>query len=135
MPVFASPVRGPPIFLHTARRLPPYYHPRAAELSNRMRHIREQIQRGDQSGFAAIVREHQGLVFSVAYRFFGDRCVAEDVAQEVFLELYRSIDSIDSDQHLRMWLRRVTSHRCIDEARRRRVRPQLSIEEMPDLPS
>jgi RNA polymerase sigma-70 factor (ECF subfamily) len=100
-----------------------------------MRHIREQIERGDQSGFAALVREHQGLVFSVAYRFFGDRCQAEDVAQEVFLELYRSIDSIESDLHLLMWLRRVTSHRCIDEARRRRVRPQLSIEELPDLPT
>lgn len=99
-----------------------------------MREIQEQIERGDQSGFAEIVREHQGLVFSLAYRFFGDPGAAEDIAQEVFLELYRSMDSIESPLHLKLWLRRVTSHRCIDEARRRRVRPQVSVHEVPDLP-
>jgi RNA polymerase sigma-70 factor, ECF subfamily len=100
-----------------------------------MKEIRDQIARGDHSGFAGIVREHQGLVFSLGYRFFGDPGLAEDIAQEVFLELFRSLDSIESPLHLKMWLRKVTTHRCIDEARRRRVRPQLSIDEMPDLPS
>jgi RNA polymerase sigma-70 factor (ECF subfamily) len=75
---------------------------------------------GDPAAFAEIVRRHQGLVFSFAFHVLGDRGTAEELAQEVFLELYRSLPRITSADHLTFWLRRVTSHRCIDFMRRRR---------------
>lgn len=70
------------------------------------------------------------MVFSLAYHFLQDRPLAEDVTQEVFLQLYREQDSLGSDLHVRYWLRKVTSHRCIDAARRRKVRPRLALEEI-----
>ena len=75
---------------------------------------------GDAAGFEALVRQHQSMVFSLAYHFSGDRAAAEDVAQEVFLELFRTLAQIDSTPHLVSWLRRVAVHRCIDRFRRRR---------------
>lgn len=46
-----------------------------------------------------------------------DRHRAEDLAQEVFLQLYRTIDGIDSDTHLAFWLRKVAVNRAIDRMR------------------
>ena len=85
--------------------------------------------RGDQSAFASIVREHQGMVFSIAYHFLRDRWLAEELAQEVFLHLHKNLRAIQSPAHLVYWLRKVTSHRCIDQARRQKLRPRVSLTE------
>jgi RNA polymerase sigma-70 factor, ECF subfamily len=69
--------------------------------------------------FAELVREHQGMVFSIAYSCLRDRAVAEEVAQDVFLELYRSRSTFESAGHAVNWLRRVAAHRSIDRIRRR----------------
>jgi RNA polymerase sigma-70 factor (ECF subfamily) len=82
------------------------------------------------SGFTDIVRQHQSMVFSLAYHFLQDRHLAEDVTQEVFLQLYRERESVATEKHVRYWLRKVASHRCIDAARRRKIRPRLTIEEI-----
>jgi RNA polymerase sigma-70 factor (ECF subfamily) len=86
---------------------------------------------GDHDAFAALVREHESMVYSIAWHFFRDRERAEEVGQEVFLQLYRSIAGIDSPAHLVFWLRRVTANRCIDESRRWRVRP-VPLAEVPE---
>ncbi len=88
--------------------------------------------RGDAAAFREIVREHQSMVFSLAYHFFRDRGLAEDLAQEVFLQLHQNLASIRSPAHLTYWLRRVTYHRCIDMARRERGQAALSLEEVPE---
>ena len=77
---------------------------------------------GDEAAFADLVREHQAMVFGIALHSLGDRHQAEDLAQEVFLQLYRKIGEIESPSHLVHWLRRVTSNRCIDAVRKRRFR-------------
>jgi len=86
-------------------------------------------QAGDHAAFADIVREHQSMVFSLACHIVHDRAAAEDVAQEVFLELYRSLARLESGAHLTFWLRRVTSHRCIDRIRRHGRRVELTLAE------
>ena len=83
-----------------------------------------QAKAGDQPAFASLVRRHQNMVFSIALHMLRSRPAAEDMAQEVFLELYRSLGRLESDAHLVSWLRRVASHRCIDEIRRRNHRPE-----------
>lgn len=75
---------------------------------------------GDAAAFETIVREYQSMVFSLAYHFSGDHGAAEDVAQDVFLELFRGLSQIESVAHLAAWLRRVAVHRCIDRFRKRR---------------
>ena len=70
------------------------------------------------------MREHQSMVFSIARRIVHDPSLAEEVAQDVFLELYGHMASLASEDHVMHWLRRVTVHRSIDQARRRLRRPQ-----------
>ena len=77
---------------------------------------------GDHEAFAEIIEQHESMVFGLAYHFFGDRSHAEEVAQDVFLQLYRNLASIQSDAHLLFWLRQVTTRRCIDAARRSKLR-------------
>jgi RNA polymerase sigma-70 factor (ECF subfamily) len=86
--------------------------------------------RGDSSAFATLVREHQAIVFSMACYYLHNRSLAEDVAQEVFLRLYRNLAAIRSPAHLLLWLRQVTVRLCIDQARRAPERPHISLEEV-----
>jgi RNA polymerase sigma-70 factor (ECF subfamily) len=79
------------------------------------------LAQGDAASFELVVRRYQSMVFSLAYHFSHDRALAEDMAQEAFLHLYRNVASIKSPAHLEFWLRRVTVHRCIDYVRRNRI--------------
>jgi RNA polymerase sigma-70 factor, ECF subfamily len=79
-------------------------------------------QSGDHEAFAEIITRHEAMVFSLAYHFFNDRGRAEEVAQDVFLQLYRNLSAIESEAHLLFWLRQVTTRRCIDLARRSRLK-------------
>ncbi len=75
-----------------------------------------------QPDFEPLVDEHQSMVFSLALRLTGDRGLAEEIAQDVFLELDRNLGKIQSPEHACHWLRRVTMSRSADALRRRRVR-------------
>lgn len=77
---------------------------------------------GDHDAFAALIEEHEAMVFSIALHFFGDRRVAEELAQDVFLQMFRMLGSIESPSHLKFWLRQVTTRRCIDQIRKGRPR-------------
>lgn len=91
-----------------------------------------QSPRGDGSAFADIVQAQQAMVFSIAWRYLNDRALAEDLAQEVFLELYQRLADIKSASHLTYWLRRVAVHRCIDQGRRRKHRSEQALDESPE---
>lgn len=75
-----------------------------------------------QPDFEQLVDDHQSMVFSLALRMTGDRGLAEEIAQDVFLELDRNLSKIETPQHACYWLRRVTMSRSADALRRRRVR-------------
>jgi RNA polymerase sigma-70 factor (ECF subfamily) len=77
---------------------------------------------GWQADFEQLVDEHQSMVFSLAWRMTSDRGLAEEIAQDVFLELDRHLGRIESAEHACFWLRRVTMSRSADALRRRRVR-------------
>lgn len=100
---------------------------------NETEEILAQAATGDVNAFAQLVRRHQSVVWSLAYRFLRDTALSEEVAQDVFLELFRNIAAIKSDAHLLFWLRRVTGHRCIDKARRERTHLQVSLDDVPEL--
>lgn len=88
--------------------------------------------RGDTSAFGEILQAHQAMVYSLALHFLHDSSLAEDVAQEVFLELYRNLAKIKSSRHLRFWLRKATCHRSIDCARRRHPDGMLCLADVPE---
>lgn len=78
----------------------------------------ERARAGDTGAFAELVRTHQRSVFSIGWRMLNRRDAAEDLAQDVFLQLYRKLDHIESLEHLGFWLRRVAANLAIDWLRR-----------------
>ena len=82
--------------------------------------------------FAAVVQQQQSMVYSLAMHFLHDPAAAEEVAQDVFLELHKQLDKLASPEHVVFWLRKVTSHRCIDYARRRRL-VQVTLDDVPEI--
>lgn len=83
-----------------------------------------------EADFANVVSDNERMVFSIARNMLGEPALAEEVAQDVFLELFRHRAEIESEDHLVFWLRRVTSNRCIDAIRRRR--PTMNLEDAPE---
>lgn len=82
--------------------------------------------------FAEIVREHQAMVYSMAYHALRDREAAEDLTQEVFLALHENLSRLASHDHLRHWLIRVTARKCIDQIRKRSYRRGPSLDDAPE---
>ena len=82
--------------------------------------------------FAALVRQHQGMVFGLALHFLRDPHAAEEIAQDVFLQLHDNLATLASPDHITFWLRKVTSHRCIDHTRRHRW-GKTSLDEVPEM--
>lgn len=87
---------------------------------------------GDEAAFADLVREHQSMVFSICFNSTRNRAVAEEMAQEVFLHLFRNLGQIESPAHLSHWLRRVAGHRVIDQSRRAKYRPKIGLDDAPE---
>jgi RNA polymerase sigma-70 factor, ECF subfamily len=73
---------------------------------------------GDMAAFAALVATHQKSVFGLALRMLGTADLAEDIAQDVFMQLHAKLTFIETSEHLKFWLRRVTANRAIDHLRR-----------------
>jgi RNA polymerase sigma-70 factor (ECF subfamily) len=93
----------------------------AADASSALpRPIDEIIERclnGDQSAWDEIVRRHWRLVFNFAYKFVGSHQLAEDLAQDVFIKLFRSLDTFDRRANFQTWLVSVSRNLCIDHYR------------------
>ena len=87
----------------------------------------ERSQQGDLEAFNAIVVAYQDRVYNLCLRMLGSRQAAEDAAQEAFLSAYRNVRRIRGAT-VRPWLLRIASNTCIDELRRRKRQPQLSLD-------
>jgi RNA polymerase sigma-70 factor (ECF subfamily) len=84
--------------------------------------------------FESAVREHQGMVYSIACNYFHNGAIAEEIAQDVFLQLFEKRLSVATGSHCAAWLRRSTVHRCIDLLRRSSFRNEVQVDVMPELP-
>lgn len=84
--------------------------------------------------FESVVHDQQGMVYSIACNFFHNSAIAEEVAQDVFLQLFRNREGVEAGAHCINWLRRTTVHRCIDTARRSNFRNEIQVDELPDYP-
>lgn len=67
---------------------------------------------GDRRAFSVLVERYQDRVYTLCLRWMGDPQVAEEVAQDVFLALYRSLDGFRGDAQLSTWIYRVTLNHC-----------------------
>jgi RNA polymerase sigma-70 factor, ECF subfamily len=73
---------------------------------------------GDQEAWATIVQQHRRRVFNVAYKFVGKHDEAEDLTQDIFLKLFKSLDTFDRRANFQTWLISVSRNLCIDHYRR-----------------
>jgi len=74
---------------------------------------------GDRPAFQALVERHRSLVYRVAYQVAGNHHDAEDIAQDVFVKVFRSLDRFRQDARFSSWLYRITMNACLDHRRRR----------------
>jgi RNA polymerase sigma factor (sigma-70 family) len=84
-------------------------------------------QEGDLAAFNALVETYQGQVYNLCWRMLGVRQAAEDATQEAFLSAYLNIRRFRGPS-FRAWLLRIAANAATDELRRRRRRPQVSLE-------
>jgi RNA polymerase sigma-70 factor (ECF subfamily) len=94
--------------------------------------IRRTVQ-GDTDGFRELVYRYQRQVYASAYRAIGDHAQAEDVAQEVFLKVFRSLPQFKHEKPLAHWIHRIASNAITDQLRR--SRPVVSLESMERMPA
>ena len=73
--------------------------------------------RGDQAAWDLIVRQYWRKVFNVAYKFVGKHDEAEDLTQEIFLKIFKSLDTFDRRANFQTWLISVSRNLCIDHYR------------------
>ncbi len=86
----------------------------------------------DQEAFAAIIAKTEAMVFSLAFTFFRNRDIAEDLAQDAYLDLFRNLHKLDSDLHVVNWLRQTVTRKCIDRSRRKKFRPHVDLTTAPE---
>lgn len=86
-----------------------------------------QILSGDESAFASLVREYQAMLLNYAYRLVGDRQLAEDLVQEVFIALYLELERLMPIRHLPALLLRMTTNRCLNAQRSRNRRKEVPL--------
>jgi RNA polymerase sigma-70 factor, ECF subfamily len=99
--------------------------------------VLRRAQQGDQQAFTSLVRAYEAPVYSYVLRLTGDRTLAEDLTQEVFVRVLNGLPKFSARCKFTTWLFQVTKNRVLDELRARERRPQavVSYDEMPALES
>lgn len=92
--------------------------------------LARQAQDGDESAFAEIVRRYSPRVFSVASRFFRQRSLVEEAAQEVFLKAFTQLGSFEGRGSLEGWLTRIATNTCLNMIRGSKRRPELTVSDL-----
>jgi RNA polymerase sigma-70 factor (ECF subfamily) len=72
---------------------------------------------GDQIAWEQIVRQYWRKVFNVAYKFVGKHDEAEDLTQDIFFKIFKSLDTFDRRANFQTWLISISRNLCIDHYR------------------
>jgi RNA polymerase sigma-70 factor, ECF subfamily len=89
--------------------------------------VLRKAQRGDERAFTLIVRTYETPVYNYVLRLIGDRALAEDLTQEVFLRVFQGLPKFSLRSKFTTWLFQVTKNRVLDELRANERRPRLSV--------
>jgi RNA polymerase sigma-70 factor, ECF subfamily len=97
--------------------------------------VLRKAQRGDERAFSLILRAYEVPVYNYVLRLVGDRALAEDLTQEVFLRVYQGLPRFSLRCRFTTWLFQVTKNRVLDELRasERRPRAVVALEDVPPL--
>lgn len=92
--------------------------------------------RGDALAWEALVRAYQGRVYAVAHHYMRNREEARDVAQEIFIRIYRKLETFRGGETFLPWMMKLARNACLDKLRERAARPPSSdipVDEGPEL--
>jgi len=81
----------------------------------------QRCQEGDQEAFRQLFRRYRGMVYNVAFRTMGEDAFVEDVVQEVFVNVYKSLPGYKARARFETWLYRVTVNVCLQRLRKKQV--------------
>jgi RNA polymerase sigma-70 factor (ECF subfamily) len=97
--------------------------------------VLRKAQRGDERAFSIIVRTYEVPIFNYVLRLVGDRALAEDLTQEVFIRVFQGLPKFSLRSKFTTWLFQVTKNRVLDELRasERRPRALVAIDDAPPL--
>jgi len=87
--------------------------------------ILESCREGDELAWEMLVRQYQGRVFAIAMTYVADRDEAHDLAQDIFVRIYRNLDSCREADRFLPWLVRIARNASVDHLRRRKARPPV----------
>src|ERR687896_2042602 len=109
--------------------------PRPVSLQQPDLGVLRKAQRGDERAFTLIVRTYEQPVFNYVMRLVGDRSLAEDLTQEVFLRVFQGLPKFSLRCRFTTWLFQVTKNRVLDELRavERRPRAAVALDDLPPL--
>ena len=89
--------------------------------------VLRKAQKGDERAFSIIVRMYEQPIYNYVVRLVGDRSLAEDLTQEVFVRVYQGLPSFSLRSRFTTWLFQVTKNRVLDELRARDRRPRAVV--------
>jgi RNA polymerase sigma factor (sigma-70 family) len=86
----------------------------------------DQLKDGNQVAFSRILDDYQQKVFGTCISFIPNKEDAEDVAQEVFLEVFKSISKFKGDSKLSTWIYKITSNKCLEFIRKKNAKKRFA---------
>lgn len=84
------------------------------------------LKENEKKAFDELVAQYKESVISTCYRFLLNLSDAEDISQEVFIEIYQSIQNFRGDSKLSTWIYRITVTKCLDEIKKRNRKKRIS---------
>ena len=105
-------------------------HPQTAPSEADERELVRALQGGDGQAYERLVREHTGRMLAVARRDLRHEEDAREAVQEAFVSAFRAIDRFEGEARLSTWLHRITVNACLRKLRRRRRKPEESIDDL-----
>jgi RNA polymerase sigma factor (sigma-70 family) len=86
----------------------------------------EQLQRGDETAFKRLVEEWQDMVYNTVVSIVQDEDAADDIAQEVFIQVFKSISSFKGDAKISTWLYRIAVSKALDHERKKKRKKRFA---------
>ncbi|MGE4284871.1 MAG: sigma-70 family RNA polymerase sigma factor, partial [Clostridia bacterium] len=77
--------------------------------------------KGDQDAFEGLVNRYKKLIYTIVYRILNDKEEANDIAQEVFIKLFLSLDKYNPEYKFSTWSAKVATNLCLDKLRKKKI--------------
>lgn len=91
--------------------------------------VLKEVAQGEEAAFAELLRRYENAILTFCYSFTRERGMAEDLAQETFLRVYRNAARYKPVAKFSTWLYKIAANLCINEIKRNRLRPVLALDE------